>query len=96
MFVRTITRTNIKNSNWLAMKLSKDAVEKIAEDLTLRQKIGIAIKKTDDWILRLARQNKPNGPLTTVKAVQVIREETKLTDQQILVDEENQVPAISK
>jgi hypothetical protein len=39
------------------------------------------------WILKLAKANKKNGPLTTAKAIQVIREYAGLLDSEILVEE---------
>lgn len=70
------------------MILSDTTIQSIDADLLLRQKLGMGLGFTDDWIRRLAKANKPNGPLTTVKAVSIIREETKMQDEEILVDEE--------
>jgi hypothetical protein len=78
------------------MVLSPDIVSKIlsSEDIKLRQKLAAGLDFTDDWVRRLAQANKPNGPLTTVKGVQIIQQETKLEIKDILVDED--VPQLSK
>jgi hypothetical protein len=49
-----------------------------------RQKLGIALGFTEQWIIRLINQNKENGPLTTAIALMIIRQETKLQDKEIL------------
>lgn len=54
-------------------------------DTRLRLAIGLGF--TETWVRELIAQNKPNGPLTTFKAMQVIRKETGLVDREILVDE---------
>jgi hypothetical protein len=80
------------------MILSEDTVSKIldAEDFSLRQKLALGLDFSDDWVRRLAQANKPNGPLTTVLAVHIIEEETKLDFEAILVDETKLRPALSK
>jgi hypothetical protein len=70
------------------MILTDTSKQKVSDDIQLRQAIGRKLKVTDAWVKVLAQQNKPNGPLTTVGAVQVIREETQLADHEILIDEE--------
>jgi hypothetical protein len=68
------------------MKLSKKAIRKINKQTTL--KLAIALGFTELWVSRLVKKNKSNGPLTTPSALQVIREETGLTDQEILEEGE--------
>lgn len=77
------------------MILSKQVVDLIIESIPLRQKLGLALTFTDEWVKQRARQNKPNGPLTTYTAIQIIQEETKMDVQDILVDEKP-VPQLSK
>lgn len=69
------------------MILSKDTVDAIENNNSLRLKLAMALRFSERWIVLRARQNKPNGPLTTFKAVQEIQEETKLKVEEILVDE---------
>jgi hypothetical protein len=69
------------------MILTSDVVTKIEDDLNLRLALAKGLTFTEDWVKRLGKANKPNGPLTTVKAVQIIQEETKLEVDKILVDE---------
>lgn len=69
------------------MILTKKTVQWILESLDLRRDIGKALDCSDDWIRRLAKKNEPNSDLTKYEALRAIREFTKLSDQQILVDE---------
>ena len=64
------------------MRLSKKAIKKI--DRETRQKLAIALGFSEYWVSRLVIKNKANGPLTTPNALNVLRVETKLTDEQIL------------
>lgn len=70
------------------MKISRT----ILKDLTVRTKTRIALEfncsfaTVDRWI----RKNEANSQLTTVKALEIIKEETGLSDQEIL-EEEKQV-----
>lgn len=68
------------------MILTKAAIEKINITKT-RLSLALAMGFTEQWIIRLIDANKENGPLTTAKALQVIKQETGLTDDQILEEE---------
>lgn len=68
------------------MKLTPHFVSLISEDIVLRQKLGIALGFTDAWIQSLAKANKVNGPLTTYKALVILREETGKEFEDILYD----------
>jgi hypothetical protein len=68
------------------MKLTAKAIKKIGENRTAAM-IALALGLSEDWIKRLAKKNKENGDLTKAKALQVIREETGLTDSEILEEE---------
>lgn len=72
------------------MRLTKKALAKI-DDKTIRLKLAIALKCTEQWVIKLIDANKHNGPLTTASALIVIRTETKLTDDQILEAEKVKV-----
>lgn len=67
------------------MKLSKKAIKKIKRET--KQKLAIALGFSEYWVGRLVEKNKKNGPLTTPSALQVIREETGLIDDDILETE---------
>jgi hypothetical protein len=73
------------------MRLKKSVLNKI-NTLDVRLKLASALQFSETWIRELIRQNKENGPLTTFKALEVIREETGLSDDQLLVD--NPVPSL--
>lgn len=65
------------------MKLSKRALG-LLEDRKRQMSLALALDFSEAWILRLLDANKDNGPLTTIKALQVIMAETKLTQEEIL------------
>lgn len=68
------------------MKLTQKALTKIDQpDTRLRLALGLSFSET--WIRSLIAANKDNGPLTTAKAIQVIKQETGLTDSEILEEE---------
>lgn len=68
------------------MKLTEKAIAALqSREVVL--KLALALGFTEVWIDRLIRKNKENGALTTAKALQVIREETGLSDQEILEEE---------
>lgn len=71
------------------MKLTTKAIE--ALDRTAKLKLALALGFTEVWINELLRNNKENGPLTTAKSLQTIREETNLSDTEILEDESAKV-----
>lgn len=65
------------------MKLSKTATDAISRRKILLD-LALELGFSEQWIRRLIENNKENGPLTTAKALIVIREQTGLTDEQIL------------
>lgn len=73
------------------MKLSKRALKGIKKSAP-RLKLALAMGFSEQWIVRVIATNKSNGPLTTASALKVIREETGLTDAEIL--EEEKAPAV--
>lgn len=68
------------------MKLSKKAL-KFLKDRNLMLKVAIALDYTEQWMLVLIKRNYPNGPLTTIKALQIIQTETGLTQAEVLEEE---------
>lgn len=77
------------------MKLSNTAIERISDRKVLLQ-IALALNFSEQWMRRVIENNKNNGPLTTALALQVIREETGLTDDQILEEEKTEEQATAK
>lgn len=69
------------------MKLKQSIIDRLQKDRLFRAKIADALDFTEVWIDRLIIANKDNGPLTTVKSVIVIRQETGFTDSEILEEE---------
>jgi hypothetical protein len=69
------------------MKLSNRAIEKLKASRESRLRLCSSLGFTEVWIDKLIDKNKVNGPLTTVSAIGVIREETELADSEILENE---------
>jgi hypothetical protein len=67
------------------MKLSKKAIRKINRET--KQKLAIALGFSEYWVGRLVEKNKKNGPLTTPSALDVLKQETGLTMDEILFEE---------
>lgn len=72
------------------MILTKAAIEKINTP-KIRVALAMAMNFTEQWIIKSIEANKENGPLTTAKALQVIQQETGLSQEDIL--EETEVKA---
>jgi hypothetical protein len=68
------------------MKLTRKAI-KAVDKQDIRLKLALGLGFSEQWIIKVIDSNKQNGPLTTAKALQVIREETGLTDSEILEEE---------
>ena len=80
------------------MKLTGSIVEIIgATDnrraKAIRTKLALALNFTERWVLKCIQENKDNGPLTTMKAMQVLREESEMSDSEILEEEETEAAA---
>ena len=69
------------------MKLTKKAIRRI-KDRGISLKLALALNFSEQWVLNLIEANKPNGPLTTIGVLRVIREETGLPDSELLEEEE--------
>jgi hypothetical protein len=65
------------------MRLSTDAITAIKKP-EIRIKLAIELRCTDQSINKYIKANEFNGPLTTAGALAIIRQETGLTDDQIL------------
>lgn len=68
------------------MKLSERAISAINNRATIL-KLALALDFTELWINKLIAANKQDAALTNASALKVIREETGLTDQEILEEE---------
>lgn len=68
------------------MKLTQKALSAI-DRTDIRLQLAMALGFTEGWIIQLIDKNKENGPLTTAKALEVIKQNTKLRENhEILVD----------
>lgn len=76
------------------MKLSNAALTAITDKRKTLLSLALALNISEQWMRRVIENNKPNGPLTTVTALGVIRDETGLTDADILVDSEEVVRSV--
>lgn len=70
------------------MRLTGSAIDRIKERSAIKLKLGLALGFSEQWINSLLGKNKANSPLTTMAALQVIREETGLLDSEILEESE--------
>lgn len=69
------------------MKLTNIFRNKLLSDVNLRATLAAELNFSPVWMDRLIVVNKSNGPLTTAKALQVYKQETGLTDVEILEEE---------
>lgn len=78
------------------MKLSDTAMGQIRGNNRVSNqvfnRIGLAMNKNPFTILRWYKMNADNGPLTTAVALQIIAEETGLTQEEILDTNETVAP----
>jgi hypothetical protein len=65
------------------MKLTEQAINGINNRKSILA-LALALGFKEQWTTRIVQTNKENGPLTTAKALQVIKEETGLEYSQIL------------
>lgn len=68
------------------MKLTNKAKEALTRPVRLD--LALALGFTEAWINKLIDHNKDNGPLTTAKSLQVLRDATGLDDADILEETE--------
>lgn len=66
------------------MKLTKNAISAIKSNKRVRARLQLELDKSEFTIARYLINNEDNGLLTTVAALSIIRQETGLTDSQIL------------
>lgn len=76
------------------MKLSKRAIKAINVP-KVRNLLALALGCTDQTVTRYIKDNEPNGDLTKVVALEIIKRETKLSDSQ-LWHKERTVESVSK
>lgn len=65
------------------MKLSTIALDQINKT-PVRLKLALELGCTERWISRLIKENETDNDLTLASSLKVIREETGLSDDQIL------------
>lgn len=68
------------------MKLTRKAIKAIDKQ-DIRLKLALALGFSEQWIIKVIGANKANGPLTTAASLKVVRQETGLTDSEILNEE---------
>jgi hypothetical protein len=66
------------------MRLTPKAIEKIKESTRLKARLALVLNKSGYTIERWVSENEDNGDLTKVAAIQVIKEEAQLSDNEIL------------
>lgn len=75
------------------MRLSREVIEIIGKPReqqakAIRTMLALDLHFTERWVLKCIEENKDNGPLTTVKAVERLKKETGLRQSQILIEEQ--------
>ena len=66
------------------MRIQEQALSKINSSVRLKTVLALELSKSVATVSRWISDNTDNNPLTTAKALQLIREETGLEDSQIL------------
>lgn len=66
------------------MKLSNAALTAIVAERKIILALALVLNRSEQWMRRVLENNKENGPLTTVAALQCIKEHTGLSDAEIL------------
>lgn len=69
------------------MRLTNTALQAINQR-KVKRRLAFELDFSGVWITSLIEANKVNGPLTTAKSLDVIQEETGLTKDQILEEEQ--------
>jgi len=69
------------------MKLSEKAIEAIKDSPECRRELTYQMEVSDNTLYRWYRDNESDGKLTTYKAINIIKETTGLTEEQILETE---------
>lgn len=69
------------------MRISKEVIEKIKDDKTIKANLCVAFDKHFGTIERWINMNIENGPLTTASSVSLIKSSYKLSEKEILVRE---------
>lgn len=68
------------------MKLKKKALDLINTPRG-RSLLALGLGHTEQWIIQLLKRNESNGTLTTMAAINIIKEQTKLSEKDILDQE---------
>lgn len=68
------------------MKLSKSVAKRLGAEKSknTRTRLALELNFTERWVLKLIQENKPNGPLTTMAALNVIKADTGMEIHEIL------------
>lgn len=69
------------------MRLSQKALQQI-NTTQVRLRLAMQFDCTERWISQLIKENQSDGDLTKASALQIIREQTGLTDADILEEGE--------
>lgn len=69
------------------MILKLKTLAAIKKHTRLKNRLALELDKSGYTVERWISDNEPNSPLTTAKALQVIREELGVTDSEILEEE---------
>lgn len=76
------------NTNVVFMKLKESCIQLIKQSKRIKNRLAFDLDIAPDSLRRWLRDNAPNGPLTTVKAISIIKAETGLETSAILEEQE--------
>lgn len=68
------------------MRLTETAITNISGRHVVLA-LALALDFSEQWVIKVIAANKNNGPLTTAKALELIKKVTGLTDAEILEDQ---------
>jgi hypothetical protein len=74
------------------MKLTTKAISEIKKNQRLKNRLALELEKSGYTVERWITENEDNGFLTTAKSLQIIKQETDLTDSEILEEEAEKEP----
>lgn len=77
------------------MKLTEQAIQLLEgterKAKALRTMLALQLNFTERWIQKCIHENKDNGPLTTLAALKVLKQETGLTEEQLFAEPEKAI-----
>lgn len=83
--------SRVANQKYTKMKLTQRAIELFRKDTQIKNTLASFFECSVYSVERWIKDNKDNGPLTTVLAIQILEKEIGLTQEEILEAESAEV-----